>query len=307
MTTVHVSADLPDEDRRRMLYEGDLIVLPATESSLALVAFAQSMIGDAFAPFDPLVAQRTMDVEDWVGRFAPVKPAFIHHPHTAELIPRVLAEAGCALDDIYWDVPRLRGVTSDAYLTSGAGYAHHPHRDTWYAAPLTQLNWWMPLYPCHRDSVMAFHPEYFARSIDNSSAEFDYYRWNAQGRQEAARHIHSDTRPQPKATGPVALDPELRVVCDVGSLLVFSAAHLHSTVPNTTGLTRFSLDFRTVSRSDLSDGIGAQNWDSNPSGTSLRDFHRALDSAPLPEDLVERYDSGDPAAGTLVYTPEAVR
>src|SRR4051812_17041030 len=94
MTAIHLESDLPDDQRRRLLYDGDLVVLAATPSSSELAAFAREMIGQAFAPYDPLTAQRSLDVEEWVGRFAPVKPAFIHHPRTAELIPKILAEVG---------------------------------------------------------------------------------------------------------------------------------------------------------------------------------------------------------------------
>jgi hypothetical protein len=304
MTAIHIASDLPDEKRRRLLYDGDLAVVPPTPSSLALAAFARDLIAEAFAPHDPLTAQRFLDVEAWVGRFAPLKPRFIHHPRTAELIAQILVEVGCDPDDVYWDVPRLRGVTSDAYLTAGVGYAHHPHRDTWYAAPQSQLNWWMPLYPFQRESAMAFHCDYFARSLENSSSEFDYYRWNDEGRRHAAEHVHTDTRRQPKATDSVALEPEVRVVSEVGSMLVFSAAQLHSTVPNTTGSTRFSLDFRTVSVSDLEAGVGAHNWDSKSTGTSLRDFHRTSDRTSMPTQLVERFDSGD-GSGSFVFVADA--
>ena len=33
----------------------------------------------------------------------------------------------------------LRTSTSDDYLTSGISYSFHPHRDTWYSAPFSQL------------------------------------------------------------------------------------------------------------------------------------------------------------------------
>ena len=63
--------------------------------------------------------------------------AFIHHPRTLKLIRDVVEELGCGLNDTYIDVPRLRMVTHGGYLTSGVGYAHHPHRDTWYSAPMS--------------------------------------------------------------------------------------------------------------------------------------------------------------------------
>ncbi len=92
-------------------------------------------------------------------------------------------------------------VTSDGYLTSGVGYAHHPHRDTWYSAPMAQLNWWLPIYDIVSEQSMAFHPHYFDTPIKNGSADFNYYEWNASGRKDAAKQIKKDTRKQPKPRG----------------------------------------------------------------------------------------------------------
>ena len=174
-------------------------------------------------------------------------------------------------------MPRLRGVTSDAYLTSGVGFAHHPHRDTWYSAPMAQLNWWLPIYAFDADGAMAFHPRYWSAAVSNRSDAFNYYEWNANGRKEAAKHIHADTRVQPRPEEPIELEPDIRVVCPVGGVILFSGAQLHSTVPNTSGRTRFSIDFRTVNVEDLRSGAAAPNVDSRPQGTSLRDFTRTSD------------------------------
>ena len=82
----------------------------------------------------------------------------------------------------------------------------------------------------------------------------------------------------------------MRVVTPPGGTIVFSAAQLHSTVPNTTSRTRFSIDFRTVNLDDLVEGVGAPNIDSECTGTTLRDFLRASDLEPLPEDVIAQYD-----------------
>jgi hypothetical protein len=303
MATVRVGIGVGDDERRRDLYKGTLYALPPTTAGLELCAFGQSLLEEAFAPHDPREAQFHMPVEEFVARFAPVKPKFIHHPKTMGLLQEVVRAVGCDVDDTYIDVPRLRGVTSDGYLTSGVGYAHHPHRDTWYSAPMAQLNWWMPIYPFVAESSMDFHPRYFDEGVDNSSETFSYYDWNAKGRKEAAAHITSDTRQQPKAKRPeeLELEPAIRFVCDVGGVVLFSGAQLHSTVPNTSGLGRFSTDFRTVSLSDLRSGRGAPNVDSAPRGTSLRDFRRASDLEAVPDDVVALYDDAVAVDGELVF------
>jgi hypothetical protein len=303
MTNVFVDCDLAEEARRRRLYEGDLFVFSPRASTLALVEHARGMIAAALPGLDPLRAQYDMPVEQYVSIMAPLKPAFIHHPRTKELIRDILADLGCVLETTYLDVPRLRMVTSDGYLTSGVGYAHHPHRDTWYSAPQAQLNWWMPLWDIEAESSMAFHPAWFDRPIKNSSDNFNYYRWNGEGRKDAAQHIHSDTREQPKPLERVELEPELRIVLKAGGVVIFSPVHLHSTVPNTTGRTRYSIDFRTVNAEDLTAGRGGPNVDAACTGTSLRDFMRGTDLARLPDELVRRYDTGVEAEGVLVFTP----
>jgi hypothetical protein len=311
MHTVYVDARLREEARRQRLYAGQIFAFTPQRSTLALRDFAWDLIQEAFAPHDPLEAQYHIPVEEWVERFAPVKPAFIHHSRTKQLIRDVLFDAGCDPGQTYLDVPRLRGVTSGGYLTSGVGYAHHPHRDTWYSAPLAQLNWWLSVTPYDTESALAFHPGYWSEGVENGSCEFSYYEWNASGRRDASKHIRSDTRKQPRAREHVELEPELRVVSDVGGIVLFSAAQMHSTVPNTSGLTRFSIDFRTVNVFDLQNRRGAPNVDSSPRGTSLRDFMRCSDLSPLPDNVVAMYDDGDAVAEeagdrVLVFDPNTV-
>jgi hypothetical protein len=86
-------------------------------------------------------------------------------------------------------------------------------------------------------------------------------------------------------------------------VVLFSAAQMHSTVPNTSGRTRYSIDFRTVNLADLRTGVAAPNVDSHPVGTSLRDFVRGTDGAPMPEEVVQKYDKAPAAEGVLVYRP----
>lgn len=303
MNTIYMDSTVSDEVRRQRLYAGQLFVFSPRSSTLALSEFAKSMIQEAFGPVDPLEAQYDMPVEQYVSIVSPLKPKFIHHPETKRLLRELVADFGCDLQETYVDVPRLRMVTSDGYLTAGVGYAHHLHRDTWYSAPLAQLNWWLPIYEFESESSMAFHPVFWDKGVKNGSAEFNYYEWNSEGRKNAAQHIKTDTRKQPKPEEDLAIDPQIRVVCPPGGVVMFSAAHMHSTVPNTSGRTRYSIDFRTVNAVDLRSGHAAPNLDSRPIGTSVRDFVRGSDASPMPEDIVQRYDNAAIADGVLVYRP----
>jgi hypothetical protein len=304
---IHMASELADDPRRAALYQGDLFVLQPSPASLALADLAREMLEEAFAPHEPERAQYHFSVDAYAAILASLKPTFIHHPSCKELIPSLLAEAGCSLDEVYYDVPRLRSATAHEYLTSGVAYAFHPHRDTWYSAPLAQLNWWLPVYPIEPDNGLAFHPRYFEETVANSSSTYNYYRWNAVSRGSAASMVGADTREQPKPLDEIELDPQVRVISPVGSPIVFSAAHLHSSVPNTSAVTRFSIDFRTVNLSDLKSGAGAANMDAACTGTTLRDFRSCTTGEQLPLEVIEMYDDDSALefVETLVYTPPA--
>jgi hypothetical protein len=304
MTNHSIYYDPPfsDEERRVRLYEGQLFVFSPRKASLALCALARGLIEEAFAPLDPLVAQREMPVERYAEVLGRLKPSFIHHPDSKRHIQALLRELGCDLENTYFDVPRMRSSTSDGYLTTGIAYAWHPHRDTWYSAPHCQINWWMPIYEIVPENAMAFHPRYFAKAVPNDSAGYNYYSWNQVHRgQHVAQYVKADPRPLPRPTGELELDPQIRLICPVGGVIAFSGAQLHSSVPNTSGVTRFSIDFRTVHLGDARAQRGAPNVDAQCTGTTMRDYLCAADIGPMPEDVVQLYDDDTNAQGKLVY------
>lgn len=303
MNTIFFDSTINDEVRRQDLYNGQLFVFSPCPSAIALCEFAREMIHEAFAPLEPTQAQYSLPVEEYVAILAKLKPTFIHHPKSKQFLQGILDELGCDLSKTYFDVPRMRSATSDGYLTSGIAYAFHPHRDTWYSAPLCQLNWWLPIYDIEPENCMAFHPRYWSQPVKNGSSGYNYYEWNKESRKNAAQHIKKDTRKQPHAEEPIELDPQVRVVCKVGGLIIFSGAQMHSTVPNTSGRTRFSIDFRTVHVDDVVAKAGAPNIDSAPTGTTLRDFMRATDFSHIPEDIISLYEDKQPTSGELVFQP----
>ncbi|BAZ01549.1 hypothetical protein NIES37_55520 [Tolypothrix tenuis PCC 7101] len=291
MNTIYFDSHINDDIRRTHLYNGQIFVYSPSKSAIALCELAREMAEAAFAPLDPTTAQHNLPVEKYVEILAKLKPAFIHHPKSKELIQGILEESGCDLSKTYFDVPRLRTATSDGYLTSGIAYAFHPHRDTWYSAPQCQINWWLPVYDVTSENVMAFHPRYWNEPVKNSSRDYNYAKWNRESRKTAAQHIKKDTRKQPRAEELLEIEPQLRLVPKVGGMILFSGAQMHSTVPNTSGYTRFSIDFRTVHLDDAIARRGAPNIDSDCTGTSLGDFLRGTDFCRISEDLVARYDT----------------
>ena len=219
-------SQLGDEERRNRLYAGDIFIMSATERTRTLIDFARQMLEEAFAPHDPRTIHEHKTPEEVAAILGKLKPLFIHHPFCKKIVPQIMEEHGVDIEKLYFDVPRMRSAYPSHFLTSGIAYAFHPHRDTWYSAPMCQLNWWLPIYPIEPDNSMGFYPRYFSEAISNSSQGYNYYEWNANNRASAAQHVKTDTRVQPKAREPI--EPvTMRFLPPPGGIIVFSGAQLH--------------------------------------------------------------------------------
>jgi len=305
--TIYYDSSVNDDVRRQQLFEGQLFVYSPRPSTLAFCEFARRLIQDAFGNLDPRIAQDHLPVEEYAAILGTLKPAFIHHPESKRHIQNIFMEMGCDLEKSYFDVPKMRSSTSGGYLTTGIAYAWHPHRDTWYSAPPCQVNWWIPIFDIEADNAMAFHARYWSQAVQNNSSSYNYYQWNKQHRgPSVTQYLKEDPRPLPKATESLELDPQIRIICPVGGIIMFSGSQLHSSVPNTSGQTRFSIDFRTVHLDDVSAKRGAPNLDAACTGTVLRDFLRGSDFARMPEELVALYDDGTASEGEPIYQPHDI-
>lgn len=306
MSAIYFDSTHSDEERRERLYRGDIYVFSPNEATLGLCEIAQRFSEEAFAPHPPELAQNHFDVAKYAEILGTLKPKFIHDDDTKKWIKKIMVHMGCDSNANYFDVPRLRTSTSHGYLTNGIAYAFHPHRDTWYSAPSCQINWWMPVCAQQGGNVMAFHERYFDLDVPNTSSTYDYYRWNKLYRRDAAKHIGKDTRVQPHATVEIDASENTRIVTPVGGMILFSGAHLHSSVENNTGRTRLSIDFRTVNVDDAAAKRGAPMGDVHCTGTNMRDFLHLDNLSRIPEDIVALHDSGDGSEpGELIYDPDA--
>ena len=290
---------LSDDERRERLYKGDIFIFSPSPATKAIIELAAGMLERAFAPFHPGEIHRYKSPEEVAGILAKLKPQFIHHPECKKLIPQIMAEHGVDVEKLYFDVPRLRSAYPADFLTSGIAYAFDAHRDTWYSAPMCQVNWWIPIYPLHPDNSMGFYPRHFEEGVENNSEIYNYYEWNEKNRGTAAQHIKTDTRPQPKAQQDIE-QVTVRFLPPPGGIVNFSGAQLHETVENRAGVARYSIDFRTVNVDDVAMRRGAPNVDSRCTGTTMRDYAHATTLEPLPEELVKLYDDGTEVQGRML-------
>jgi hypothetical protein len=281
MPNILEDSTLGMEARRTALFAGDIFRSKPTPAWTMLSDYARDMIAKHFGLLDPRSAQHEIPVERFIEIVGGLKRDFTNHAETKELIRDVLTESGHDIANTVFDVPRMRIVSAQGYLSAGVGYAYKAHRDTWYAAPSCQENWWSSLYDLEASQSLEFYPSYFGRICQNTSENFDYDDWQINGRTAAAKQVKSDTRNHPLPLVSISEHETLRLVMPADHFIQFSAAQLHATSPNTSNTTRFSIDFRTINLRAYEKGHGATNVDSKSKGSTITDFIRADNFTPV--------------------------
>ena len=299
--TVYIDPEFTAHRIREELFGGNLIVLTSLPSVAELVDHTRQQLTTLFAPHDPEHVHEHWDPQTMAERLGVWKPSFIHSERSAELVCRILTEAGFSEEHTYFDLPKPRTSFPQGHLNTGIAFAFPWHRDAWYSAPPQQVNWWMPVFPARPDNAMSFDPAGFGTEVDNDSESYDYYRHNA-ARKDTASQVTSEVQARPGAGGHQPAS-DLVVLPPPGGILLFSGAQLHTSIPNTSGLARYSVDFRTVDERDVRARRGAPVVDARCTGTSIRDFKHVRTNESIDEELVREVFGAPPAGAMLVYEP----
>jgi len=303
--TVFVDPACPADDLRQVLYDGDLVVLTRLRAVKALVEHTRRELAELFRPHDPEHAHEHFDKPEMARMLGTWKPEFIHSNGANSLVREIIEEAGFSPETTHYDVPKPRTSFPVGHLTTGIAFAFPWHRDVWYSAPAQQVNWWLPVFPVRQDNAMSFDLQSFGSAVPNNSEAFDYYRNNA-ARLSTASQVKQEVQVRPGAPDhkPVA---DLVLLPAPGAVLLFSGAHLHRSVPNTSGRSRFSIDFRTVDANDLKARRGAPLVDVHCTGTAVRDFHNVGDGRAFDEETVTSLFGPPPAGAMLVFGASGAR
>ena len=302
--TVFVDPDMRDGALRQSLYEGNLVILTRLRAVSDFVDYARDQLTALFKPHDPEHAHEHFDPAEMATMLGAWKPRFIHDARSKKLVCGIITEAGLPAEHTHYDVPKPRTSFPVGHLTTGVAFAFPWHRDVWYSAPSQQLNWWLPVFAARPDNSMSFDLQNFDRAVPNTSDTFDYYRNNA-SRLTTATQVKQERQARP---GAVDHKPrhELVVLPPPGGVLLFSGAQLHTSIPNTSGLARYSVDFRTVDARDVAAGRGAPLVDVHCTGTAIRDFLNVEDGSSFSEETVRQLFGAPPPDAMLVFSaPDA--
>jgi hypothetical protein len=254
-----------------------------------------------FRPHDPVKAHESISPADMAALLGRWKPQFIHSAETKGIVRRIICEAGLSEKNTYFDLPKPRTAFPDGHLTTGIAFAFPWHRDVWYSAPPAQINWWLPVFKAGNNNSMSFDVSSFGRAVPNDSGAFDYYANNI-SRLTTAQQVTHESQVRPRALNHEPTS-EFLVIPSPGEVLLFSGAHLHRSITNTSSEARFSIDFRTVNAGDLKQGRGAPVVDAHCTGTAIRDFRNLENDGCFDEGLINRLFGPPPPGALLVIEP----
>ncbi len=98
-----------------------------------------------------------------------------------------------------------------------------------------QINWWMPVFELNRENCMALHPHYFDQRDQErlEPVQLPQVESGEPSQRRAARENRHARPAAPKSRSNSSR--RFALFCPVGGAYLFSAAQLHSTVPNTSG------------------------------------------------------------------------
>ncbi len=274
-----VSGGLSSEALAARIYKGRILIFDELAPVRALINETRAILDEAFASAHPVVAYRALGLAGFRKMMRAAQKRFAQSPEIARHWTEALIAAGVEPESTYRDRLVLRAAPP--YETAnGRGYGLLPaHRDSWGVGLDCQINWWLPIYDLAPERTLAIFPRVFDQPVVNDSAGWDARR----ARSEAGY-------PElPTAREPLNWGEALKLIVPTGTLMAFSATHLHATVPNTTDETRISSETRTVDGRDLIAGRGAPNVDRGPVAPGTAWFHRVKGDGLLQEDI----ESGD--------------
>jgi len=279
------------------LYAGEIVRYSGLAEMAAIIAGTRTFVEERLA-HSPVEIHRHVEHAELAVRLAAIQREYARSSEMKKLWQALFEAAGLDAEDtardrlvLRFQVHRDVGATLPwARSTATVGF----HRDTWGTNLPAQVNWWAPVWPITEKRTFAIHPALWDVPIENNSAGFDLA--DVMQRLRTAPETLGPGQLAPLPLRPVDADDGVPVVIEPGEIIAFSSAHAHVGVPNHTGLTRVSLETRTVSIADVRAGRGSPNVDGRGRWAAPGLFRRLSDGRALHELLgcepLIPYDSG---------------
>lgn len=263
------------------LYEGVIARFRETEAMRAIVAFTRDFLEERFAPHAPIEIHRHFAPALLAERIAATQRDYSRADEAKRLWRALFEAIGLDPATIARDrlMVRFQPPLAEEWHRSTATVGFH--RDSWGTNLYAQVNWWAPVYPITAGRTFAFFPGLWAKPLANSSRDFDMAEAMRRVREAPASLKPGDM--VPRLLEPVDPAEGVPVTIAPGEIIAFSGQHAHAGVPNQSGLTRISLETRTLAIADHLARRGARNSDGRAYWMAPGLFRRASDAKPLPD------------------------
>ncbi|MEZ0260862.1 MAG: phytanoyl-CoA dioxygenase family protein [Alphaproteobacteria bacterium] len=253
---------------RQAVYAGGIFRLAASDMTRSLAAHVLALLAEKFEA-EINKAHERYTFADMQPAMGEIRAQLATQPQYKEVQTQILAATGFTPAELAIDALRLRCVMNNGHLNKGADLAYAAHRDTWFGNPQAQVNFWMALHDVTPAQSFMFYPSLFNRSVPNNSQGFSYDSWmDKRGWQGMKSNAPAEYPAATQIEDPAAFS----FSANAGDIIIFSAAQLHQTVKNVSGITRYSLDFRAVHLGDHKAGLGAPNADNGSKPEALKDY-----------------------------------
>ncbi len=275
----------PAREFHDRIYAGPILLLEGLAPQARVVAFTRQFLEDRFHPHVPGEIHRHLSHERQVEEFAAATRDYARSAEAKRLWRDLFAAVGLDAAATVRDRLHLRfqphQPQDEPLVRTRSTATVRFHRDTWGTNLYAQVNWWAPVYPITAGRTMAMYPQLWSQPLRNSSPGFDFAKVLEQSR--SGVNVAATDGGIPKLLEEVPAALGLPVTIDPGTVIAFSAAHAHTGVPNHTGLTRISLETRTLFLEDFCAGRGAPDVDGHAPWMAPALFRRVSDGVILTE------------------------
>jgi len=260
MKTIHLDHSISDKERAKHCFAGDLIIFENIPAMHEMIDYADKILSKALGGIEPIEAQHKYQPEEFLLRTGKAQAFFRNSNDAKAIFFKALTQCGVDLESTFYDYFPMRIVPFDNdYNGAECGILEH-HRDSWGSNIQSQINWWAPIYELSEDRTIGVYPEYWDKPIANDTGSWSHKEYLKKREQVAAERKGA----YPSAPKPISKVDEsgiVKVMLKPGDILCFSSAQLHASVPNTTEVTRFSVEMRTINKHDVEAKREAPNVD----------------------------------------------
>jgi hypothetical protein len=276
MKIIRTDSSISDKDRADILFSGDLLIQRDISAMHQLIEWTSTLLNDALKPLGAVTAQANLTPEKFIKLTTDAQTNFRVSEQARSLFFKALEECGVDLKESYYDHFPLRIVPYGTEYGGARNSFISPHRDTWGSNIHSQINWWAPIYELEESRTIAIYPKYWADPIANDTSDWRFDK-HIESRRNTPKGLKA---PYPSAPSPMETVDEsevVKVMLEPGDVLSFSSAHLHASVPNSSKLTRYSVEMRTINQKDLQAGREAPNVDNEATELMYNWFKRITD------------------------------